>query len=163
MLTSTYAYAPAGQQTLFVVLKEAASGAVNGILGAAASTSIELRYSADNTIALLKGGVSAYVVSAAAVPSPTTAFSIFGCTILDNGVNNVGEVTVNGALSTSSATATGSSGQFTAGALTIGQAAPDGYFGGDIAEIIVYAAKLTTADRRLVEAYLSSKYAITVI
>ena len=163
VLTSTYLWAPAYSQSMFVVVKETASGSINAIFGAAASFSLEIRYSADNTIAVLKGGATTYVASSSAVPNPTTAFSIVGATLFDNGTNVAGEVTVNGTLTSGATAPTGASGQFVANALTIGQGAPDGYFGGDIAEIIVYPFKLNTADRRSVEAYLSSKYAITVV
>ena len=162
-LTSTYSYGPVTSQTMFVVVKETATGLNNSIVNANVNSSFELRYDATGTASLLKSGNLVYVTSAAAVPALTTAFSIIAATTIDNSTNTVAEITVNGALTTSSATASGATGAWAVTPLTIGQSSADGYFGGDLAEIIVYPARLTPTDRRAVEAYLSSKYGITVI
>jgi len=162
-LTSTYSYGPVTSQTMFVVVKETATGLNNSIVNANVNSSFELRYDATGTASLLKSSNLVYVTSAAAVPALTTAFSIIAATTVDNSTNTVAEITVNGALTTSSATAPGATGAWAVTPLTIGQSSADGYFGGDLAEIIVYPARLTPTDRRAVEAYLSSKYGITVI
>jgi hypothetical protein len=85
--------------------------------------------------------------------SVNTSWQIFGT--LANGASS--RVYRNGVMS-----AAGNAGTNNISLLRVGRSSLTAYFNGDIAEILVFPAVLSTENRRRIEGYLSSKYAIAI-
>jgi hypothetical protein len=148
MLTADLAGAPLAQpNTIFIV---ASLPNTRTILDGK-TTAGRARVNSNGTVVRMNGGTS---VDTTGVTSGTTLriYSVFFNT------TNSG-MYINGT-SVLSAANTGSN---SLTALHLGcDASETAFFGGDLAEVIVYAGALSSADREVVETYLSQKYAISV-
>lgn len=135
--------------SIFTVLKPAGSGYRTIAARANTGSALQIRVNTAAKIELVKSAVAIFATS-------TTALSASAFSYLMASYSNPNYTfRLNGA-----ADGSGSSAQTLAAVNLVG-ANYDGYrFNGDIAEMIIYGAILSTADRDAVESYLKTKYGL---
>ena len=149
--------------TAFAVMRQSATGVDHTLFSGAANTNAT-RVDATNHLAMLKTNVAIMATTVGTTPNPTTAFHVLAFSVApgDGSSLRAIKMTIDGALETFS-----SANYATALPIAIGANDPGGtpgaFMKGDIAEMLYYPLDLSDVDRRAVEAYLGSKYGITVV
>ena len=153
--------------SIFVVMKPASSGvATNAPIGTddPSGKGIEFRTTALDEILTIHESTQVFTPNTPAITGIASSFHVIGFAASERYNNGAwgAVITINGTPTTLSSVA--STAVMTAtGNFLLGRAANGtDHFTGDIAEVIVYNGTLTATDRKAVEAYLGSKYAITI-